>query len=338
MPVLIVEPMEEDRVAFTATLRAGGYADLLVVSAYDDALDKLGIGRSGPSHAAYGTELIVLGCDSAADCIEPCRRIKDAFHYQDVPIIVASTEASVEGMPLAFAHGAHDYVRKPFNDVEFLARVRAALRLKHEVDRRKARERELLEATRQLTDLNAMLTSMALMDGLTGVANRRNFDRCLEKEWRRAHRNKHDLALIMVDVDDFKAYNDHFGHQGGDDCLRKVASALKAGLRRPGDVLCRYAGAEFGVILPDTPLAGAKVVAENLRSALAAARLPHPKSRAGNQVTLSIGVAAAQPMSGLEESLLTIAAGKALYRAKYAGRNQVCAETETIVAKDLETA
>lgn len=323
MTILIIDQSAEDRSAFEAALRHGGYMQVAVATSLEEGYARLGIDRDQPGQLVFGVELIVLGCASLEDGMEGCRRIKDSFQYQDVPIIAAAGSAAHDAIPVAVAYGAHDYVRKPINDVEFLARIRAAMRLKHEIERRKARERELVEAARQLSDLNAMLTRLSLVDALTGVANRRNFDRCVDREWRRAFRAQREMSLIMIDVDSFKIYNDVYGHQAGDECLRQVARILKDALRRPGDMLCRYGGEEFAVVLPDTPVAGAAIVAENLRLAVEVAGLPHMHSKVAQHVTLSLGVATVTPQEGLSVEALVALADKALYQAKSDGRNRV---------------
>ena len=324
MSILIVEPQTDERNLFEHTLRNAGYNHLTFISKAEECLARLGITDvSKLGLLGYDFELILLGSTSVEDCFETCRQIKQSFHFQDIPVIVSAGGAVADGLPMVLAYGAHDYIRKPFIEYEFLARVRSALRLKHEIDRRKARERELIEATRQLSYLNSMLTRLSLIDGLTGIANRRNFDRVHDLEWRRASRNNHEISLIMIDIDHFKAYNDHYGHQGGDECLRLVARTLKEALRRPGDALCRYGGEEFGVILPETSREGALTVAENLRLAIDQAKIPHRASTIAGHVTLSLGVATLLPAGILNFKQLIEEADQSLYQAKVLGRNRV---------------
>ena len=153
-----------------------------------------------------------------------------------------------------------DYIGKPINPVELTSRVRSALALKLEMDRRKAREAELQKLTRQLAKANQDLRLLSARDGLTGVANRRFYDEQLAKQWAHCARERVPLTHLMIDIDYFKKYNDRYGHLAGDDCLRRVAQVLQEGLKRPVDLLARYGGEEFAAVLPYTDAPGALVV------------------------------------------------------------------------------
>jgi diguanylate cyclase (GGDEF)-like protein len=175
----------------------------------------------------------------------------------------------------------------------------------------------------QLQEQSAALEAMAFRDGLTGVANRRRFDEALAVEWRYCRRKAAPLAILMIDVDHFKPYNDRYGHQAGDDCLRAVAQALDRDPIRPHDLLARYGGEEFVCLLPDCDLAGAKAQAEELRQAVAALQLAHADSPTAPVVTVSIGVHACIPQRDDGADELLAAADQALYHAKQNGRNRV---------------
>src|SRR5574343_567497 len=181
----------------------------------------------------------------------------------------------------------------------------------------------LVASIRKLDAANRELVRLSAIDGLTGVANRRFFDEALDTEWRRARRNSNSLAILMCDVDYFKAFNDTYGHQAGDDCLRKIAQAIQHSTGRPSDVVGRYGGEEFAVILPETPQGGALMVAEKARHAVRELNVPHAASPSG-VVTLSIGIAAAAPGFDNPPDDLIQSADKALYRAKNEGRDRVC--------------
>jgi diguanylate cyclase (GGDEF)-like protein len=165
------------------------------------------------------------------------------------------------------------------------------------------------------------LARLALLDGLTGLANRRRFDAALDAEWKRAHRDGSTLALLMIDVDNFKAYNDHYGHPCGDTILTTISQTIAATVLRPGDLAARYGGEEFAVILPATAAAHAVVIAERIRTVVAELNLPHIGTPAG-VVTVSIGAAALEPRTSGAITELLREADAALYESKSAGRNR----------------
>ncbi len=188
--------------------------------------------------------------------------------------------------------------------------------------RNQALEGQVRQRTAQLAEANRRLEALAASDGLTGIANHRLFERHLAGEWARATRDNSEIALLMIDVDHFKAYNDALGHPRGDTCLKAIAAAAAASASRPGDLAARYGGEEFAVILPGTGIEGARNVAEQIRWDLARLALPHPASPVGKCVTVSIGAAALRPAEGREASDLVAAADEALYRAKGEGRDR----------------
>lgn len=170
------------------------------------------------------------------------------------------------------------------------------------------------------------LNALATEDGLTGIPNRRKLDESLKKDWNTAVRNQEFISLLLLDIDYFKQYNDHYGHQAGDECLKSVANILKSMVERATDTVARYGGEEFAVVLPNTPSDGAKVVAERIRKAIENAAITHEYSIVSKKLTVSIGVASFIPQPGQAiESILNVA-DKALYRSKDNGRNRVSAE------------
>lgn len=175
-----------------------------------------------------------------------------------------------------------------------------------------------------LLKANQELARVSATDGLTQAANRRAFEERLDEEWRRASRDGVPLTLLMIDIDHFKAYNDRYGHQAGDECLRLITRDFRTRLRRPADFLARYGGEEFAIILPDTDLSGALIVAEDLRRRTMALEIAHGTSPVAGVVTLSIGVAEAEPAANNWSATdLVTASDRALYRAKRLGRNRV---------------
>jgi diguanylate cyclase (GGDEF)-like protein len=161
------------------------------------------------------------------------------------------------------------------------------------------------------------------VDGLTGIANRRHFDVALDRELRRAQRNDGQLSLLLMDIDSFKAYNDHFGHQQGDACLTLVAEAFAATLQRPADLAARYGGEEFGAVLPDTSAEQAAQVAESIRARIAALAITHSPAATRPHVTMSIGVATFDKDTLADAAAMLAAADSCLYAAKKAGRDCV---------------
>jgi diguanylate cyclase (GGDEF)-like protein len=188
--------------------------------------------------------------------------------------------------------------------------------LQQEVQYRAAAEAALQEA-------NTELTRLAYLDDLTQIANRRRFDEQLNQEWRTLERAQLPLSLILCDVDFFKQYNDTYGHQAGDECLRQVAQAVAAAVRRPADLATRYGGEEFALLLPNTPLAGAIEVASSLQSLISDLKLPHQKSQVSEYVTLSLGVATLVPTRAESPQQLAVDADRALYHAKASGRDRI---------------
>jgi diguanylate cyclase (GGDEF)-like protein/PAS domain S-box-containing protein len=246
------------------------------------------------------------------------RAIDDAFWRKDGSLLPVAVSASpivrngkMEGLVVAF----HDITGRKQSQ-ERLTQAMADLAQSN---------RETERINTELMQANAELERISHSDGLTGVANRRHFDIFLDGEWRSAARADQSLSLIMIDIDYFKAYNDHYGHQGGDDCLKSVAGALGAALGRPRDLLARYGGEEFAVVLPDTSPEGALHVAENLHGAVERLHLPHVKSDASKYITVSLGVATMMPDAQASiPAVLIAAADKALYQAKMQGRNRIC--------------
>jgi diguanylate cyclase (GGDEF)-like protein len=182
---------------------------------------------------------------------------------------------------------------------------------------------QLTEIRQQLTETNTQLERLSTLDTLTGLANRRRFDEVLRHEWRRAAREGSPLSLVFCDIDNFKAYNDGYGHLAGDECLVKVARAVSTASNRPGDLAARYGGEEFVLILPGTSEEGARTLAERLRQRVADLAIPHAHSHLAPHLTISLGVASAVPRPGSDPADLLDLADRALYAAKEEGRNRV---------------
>lgn len=243
----------------------------------------------------------------------------------NTPVIVLSSKEDPKDKSEAFSNGASDYLVKLPDKIELIARIHAHSRSYLAQLQRDEAFRELRELQKELEAKNAELQRLSAIDGLTGIPNRRSFDEYIEKEWGRAVREETCLSLLLIDIDFFKKYNDGYGHQGGDDCLQKVAAALAGTMRRASDMVARYGGEEFAVVLPNTDLEGAMVIAEELRQSVEKLALKHEFSDAGDIVSISLGAAGIPPQCGDDPASLIALADEALYGAKAAGRNRVCA-------------
>ncbi len=310
--VVIVDDDSNQLVALAAIL--GGTCDLRLARTGREALR---LARLEPP------DLVLLDVELPdIDGYEVCRRLKLDPLTSDLPVVFLTSHHDEKAEIKALRGGAADFIGKPPREAVVQARVANLVRMKRMADQ---------------------LRSEATTDGLTGLANRSQLDRTIHIEWLRAVRGGHSLAVLMVDVDHFKAYNDHNGHLAGDGALRKVAAALKGSVHRPADVVARYGGEEFMFLLPETDLAGAGKVARAAREAVLAAQLPHPTSPVQPLITVSIGMSAlhethaghmhrAMDSNFMVENTspgpedLVAAADLALYEAKRSGRNQAWAK------------
>lgn len=234
------------------------------------------------------------------DGYEVCRRLKGQATTKDIPIIFLTSMADVENESMGFALGAVDYISKPFNQTVVKARIRVHIQLKRQ---------------------SSLLENLVFIDALTEIPNRRALDQTFKQEWVRAVRTGSPLSFVLIDIDQFKQFNDHYGHGSGDECLGRVAKALQLRVQRPSDFVGRYGGEEFAAVLPDTDLDDAMRVAQYFHAGLAALQIPHVQSTVNPHVTISIGVATTQPGMGQTLQGLSETADQMLYAAKNAGKN-----------------
>lgn len=242
------------------------------------------------------------------DGLELVRRIRAEANRPYIYVILLTSRGDKQDIVAGMNAGADDYVTKPWDEGELTVRLKAGMRV--------------LALYSQLDDRNEQLRRMALVDGLTGIANRRAFDDDFMRHREQARRFWRTLSLIMIDIDRFKPYNDTYGHEAGDNALRTVAQILQRDLRQV-DKAYRYGGEEFVCLLPETDETGAFIVADRLRQAVFEARIAHPGNPPAGVVTVSLGVATFD-MRDQGEDLIKHA-DAALYAAKAAGRNRVVA-------------
>jgi diguanylate cyclase (GGDEF)-like protein len=236
------------------------------------------------------------------DGYEVCRRLKAAPLTAGIPVIFVTAHTDEASEALGLDVGAIDFISKPINIKIVQARVKAHIQLKLQSD---------------------VLSGFAFLDGLTGARNRRYFDEQIVIEIARAKRNNQALSLILLDVDFFKLYNDHYGHLAGDDCLRRLAKTFQSCLKRPTDLVARFGGEEFVCLLADIDIAGAMHVAETLRIAVMACEIPHDQSSVHHCVTVSLGLATLDPQEPVTAAELIQMADQRLYLAKAQGRNRL---------------
>ncbi len=293
--ILIVEDEAITAMDLAAELRGLGYE---VCGTEDSAAGAIeAVERERP-----GLVLMDIRLGGGADGVEAARHISQS---RDTAVVFLTAHSDEETLSRALAVSPYGYIVKPFRARELKVAVELAL-TKHAAER---------AATEKISQL-------VLTDPLTGLGNRRRFDQALASEWDRAMREKRALAVLMVDIDHFKKFNDTHGHAAGDDCLKTVARAMHDHCGRPGDLVCRWGGEEFAVILPGTDAGGALHLARELVGAVSALGLAHGTSPVAPAVTISVGAAAAKPEAGSSASALVEKADAALYAAKQAGRNQ----------------
>jgi diguanylate cyclase (GGDEF)-like protein len=279
------------------------------------------------NYAENGADCLQFVADNAVDLIlmdvempningvEATKAVRELKKDDWFPIIFLTTHSDDDSFANGILAGGDAYLLKPLNPLRLQLTVLA-------MERIYLMRQKLYNTQKQLQQANLELERLSLYDQLTGLANRRNFDNSLSRQFAWARRNKSPLSVIIGDVDYFKLFNDRYGHQQGDECLSKVAQAIAGQTKRPNDLACRYGGEEFTVILPETNLQGARAVAESIREAVFEKNIPHAASRVADRVSMSLGVATynGQFRDGSE---ITRAADAALYNAKESGRNRV---------------
>ena len=231
-----------------------------------------------------------------------CDRLKGNPSTQDIPVVFITAKSTWSEEVRGLEVGGIDYIVKPVNPPALKARLHNHAELK------KIRDK---------------LEYLAREDPLTGIPNRRQFEEVLEVEWRRCRREDQSIAIIMMDIDNFKQFNDNYGHSAGDECLIKVAKTLRAAIKRPADLMARYGGEEFICILPNTDVCGATALAKSMCKDVINLQIMHSYSPVAKHVTLSSGVAVARPNEYISPVDLIRHADEMLYEVKVSGRNRV---------------
>jgi diguanylate cyclase (GGDEF)-like protein len=267
---------------------------------------QLYVATSGPRAIALaaggGVDLVLLDVMMPGmDGFEVCRRLKGDERTRKIPVIFVTALGDVDDETRGFDVGGVDYIAKPISPPVVRARVRTHLELKE--------ARDLLE-------------ELASVDSLTGIGNRRQFDARLSNEWRRAVRTGIWLSLAILDVDDFKKFNDRYGHSKGDECLRAIALALAATCRRPSDLAARYGGEEFAFVLPETDSPGARTLMREVLGRVERLGIEHLASTCASHVSVSLGVVSLKPFEPEGATSVLEIADRLLYEAKAAGRRQ----------------
>jgi len=307
--------------------------------------DQAMIGEAVRRALASEADIVFHYCASASEAVAMATRINPTVilqdlvmpqidgmtlvgHYRnnpatrDIPIIVLSSKEDAVVKSEAFAAEVNDYLVKLPDKIELIARIRHHSKAYLNLLQRNAAYRALDESQKKLIEMNQALQRLSHVDGLTGLSNRRYLDEYLATEWKRAARELGDFAVLMIDVDNFKSYNDNYGHLAGDEVLKQVASAVRKCLRRPADLAARFGGEEFVVVLPGTSLSGAQHMGERICHAVECLKVDHGVLGEGRVVTVSVGGASTMPVRGGIATDLLAVADEALYHAKDSGKNR----------------
>ncbi len=300
MIVLVVDDSIAIRVLVTALIQDMGHT-VIQAGSGQEAIELF---------LKHPVELVLMDVEMPGiGGFEATRKIRKISDRDWVPIIFLSGHSADEDIVAGIDAGGDAYLAKPVNGAVLQAMVRAMNRIG--------------SSQKALTKANRELSRLARIDGLTGLPNRRTFDETFDREWAMSRRRKDSLSLLMVDVDQFKLYNDTFGHGQGDVCLREIANAMAKSVRRPADLPARYGGEEFVLLLPETDEAGALDVGERVLKKVEGLQIPHADQAIYPVVTVSVGIATRKPEGDISKRLLFKRADEALYDAKEQGRNRL---------------
>jgi len=266
---------------------------------------------------------VILLSIQGTHSLDLLRAYKEHAVLASIPIIMLGCNTPKPIRDYAFFRGCHDYIEPSISKQELLARIRLQnTTYQHDI-RYSAIKKSFSKTKKELRTCQTNLENASSFDALTGIANRQTFSQHYEREWSRALRETEPLSVLIANIDYFKAYNDYYGYQKGDDCLKKIAQVIQQVLQRPTDFCARYCGEEFIILLPTTTAKGGIYIAEKLRKAIIALNIPHKHSETQHYLTLSLGLATTSPMLKHKASDLIRAADHARFEAKKQGRNRL---------------
>ncbi len=308
MKVMIVDDAATNRATLEQMINEWGYE----VAAAADGEHALRLLRKETRPVLLLLDWIMPGLSG----LDLCAALKKEKPASQIYIILLTVKNGKDDITLGLDADADDYLTRPVTP--------ALLRCRLAIGRRILEYQHALDAlSRELQAKKRELNRLATLDGLTGITSRGHFNQRLDEEWRRARRDNTPLTLILIDIDLFKYFNDAYGYIAGDECLKEVARVLAASVTRAGDLVARFGGEQFAVLLPNTDKLGALVIAEAIRVAIAACGIEHKASSVHRAVTASVGTATILAPEGAHQGELIERAKKALARAKKSGRNQV---------------
>ena len=313
--ILIVDDVEANLIALKAILKSAN-AEVIAAESGNQAL-KIMLEKQ--------IDIVLLDVQMPnMNGFEVAELMRSNSRTRDIPIIfVTAINKEEKYIFRGYELGAVDYIYKPVNNEILKSKVNVFIRLNEQKRIIEAKTQALKEKVELLEIAEKKLSQLARIDDLTGVLNRRGFEEEFHREWTRSVLYRSDFSVIMIDIDDFKKYNDAYGHVEGDKCLIQVAKTIEKSLRRPFDTVARYGGEEFVAFLPETNEQGALLVAENIRQSIEALQIENQDAKGWNYVSASLGVVTTVPRVGQEKEKLIHRADQALYLAKNNGKNQV---------------
>ena len=331
MKILVVDDEPFMRMVIRDCLANNGFNDVVTATSADQSFEMLGMLEGGLAGEPLSVDCILMDIAMpGTDGIEACRRIKNHEDFRDVPIIMVTSMKDDKLVKEAFEAGAAEYVSKPINEVELITRLNMVLNFKQKIDEYKAKEKrseelkeELKTSNKELKQSNESLMKLSHLDEVTGIANTLHFEEQFFIEWRRAIRYELPLSLILLNVDFLEDFMEEHGQERGEDCLKKVAKEVAADLNRPTDLVARFGGIQFAVLLPDTDLEGGLKVANTLRKAVKELQLENSKSKISDYITVSLGLSTVFPTHDVRPTELLESAKEKLLVAEQYGRNQV---------------